>query len=86
MLKVVQQLATGVVQCHWQNQRSTGPISLATDKQAACKLSIGRTKVYELLSKGLLRSVRIDRSRRIPVAALVDYVKRLEEESPADCR
>ena len=40
-------------------------------------LSICRTKVYELLRNGELESVRIGASRRIPAAALADYVEQL---------
>jgi hypothetical protein len=32
------------------------------------------SKLYELLAAGLVRSVRIDGSRRVPVEALEDYV------------
>lgn len=50
---------------------------LITAEEAAQRLSIGRTKVYELIGRGALRSVRIDRSRRIPVDALEEYVRSL---------
>jgi excisionase family DNA binding protein len=40
-------------------------------------LAIGRSAVYALLGNGVLASVRIGRSRRIPLAALQDYVTRL---------
>jgi excisionase family DNA binding protein len=57
---------------------------LLTPEQAARRLSIGRTKIYELVSKGVLRSVRIDRSRRIPATALADYVRALEDGTSTD--
>jgi len=41
---------------------------------AAQILSLSRSKVYELLAAGAIRSVRIGRSRRIPRSALDDYV------------
>lgn len=50
---------------------------LLTPEETAETLSIGRTKVYELLARGLLRSVQIGKSRRIPVAAINDLVARL---------
>jgi excisionase family DNA binding protein len=53
---------------------------LLTPSEAAERLSIGRTKLYELMAAGLIRSVRIDRSRRIPVTALDDYVQRLQRD------
>ena len=40
-------------------------------------LSIGRSKVYELMRTGRLESVRIDASRREPMAAIEDYIGRL---------
>jgi excisionase family DNA binding protein len=53
---------------------------LLTPEETAETLSIGRTKVYELLARGLLRSVQIGKSRRIPVAAITDLVAQLDAE------
>ena len=53
-----------------------GPL-LLTVEQAGQVLAIGRTAVYALVGSGVLASVRIGRSRRIPLAALQDYVTRL---------
>lgn len=50
---------------------------LLTPEEAAQALSIGRSKLYELLRAGVLGSVRIGGSRRIPVAALHEYVAEL---------
>jgi excisionase family DNA binding protein len=50
---------------------------LMTPEQAGVTLSICRTKVYELLRRGELESVQIGASRRIPSAALSEYVQRL---------
>lgn len=55
---------------------ATEPLLLTTE-QAATSLAICRTKVYELLRNGELESVQIGASRRIPAAALVEYVRRL---------
>lgn len=52
---------------------------LLTPEQAASWLSIGRTKVYELMGAGELESVRIGASRRIPVAGLDKFVQRLRD-------
>jgi excisionase family DNA binding protein len=41
--------------------------------------SISRTKVYELLRNGELESLRIGTSRRIPAAALAEYVGDFEK-------
>ncbi len=53
---------------------STPPTGLA-----AAVLAISRSKLYELLAAGAVRSVRIDGSRRVPVAALEMYVAGLLE-------
>ena len=53
---------------------------LLTPEEAAEALSIGRSKVYELIGRGHLASVHIDRSRRIPRHAVVEFVVRLEEQ------
>ena len=50
---------------------------LVTPAEAAEKLSISRSKVYELLDQGALRSVKLGTCRRIPVEALVDLIARL---------
>ena len=50
---------------------------LLTPVEAASALSISRSKFYELLAAGRVQSVRIDRCRRIPRAALDDFVRRL---------
>ncbi|MEV0228013.1 helix-turn-helix domain-containing protein [Nonomuraea sp. NPDC050786] len=54
---------------------------LLRPEEAADYLGIGRTKVYELIRSGALRSVRIGSLRRIPATALTDFVAQLEEEA-----
>ena len=53
---------------------------LLTAEEAADALSIGRTKLYELVALGLLRSVQIGKSRRIPVSAIHEFVDRLAQD------
>jgi excisionase family DNA binding protein len=53
---------------------------LLSPTEAAAHLGIGRSKVYELLRLGQLRSVKIGASRRIPQAALADFIAALAEE------
>ncbi len=61
------------------------PRLLLTVPEAAEALAISRSKLYELLAAGLVRSVRIDGSRRVPVEALETYVAGLlDREEPAD--
>jgi excisionase family DNA binding protein len=50
---------------------------LLTVPEAAEALAISRSKLYELIAGGLVRSVRIDGSRRVPVEALETYVATL---------
>lgn len=58
---------------------------LLTVPEAAAALAISRSKLYELLAAGVVRSVRIDGSRRVLVAALEIYVAGLlQTEVPAD--
>lgn len=57
---------------------------LLTVPEAAEALVISRSKLYELIAAGLVRSVRIDGSRRVPVEALEIYIATLldREETP----
>jgi len=50
---------------------------LLTVPEAAEALAISRSMLYELIAAGLIRSVRIDGSRRVPVEALQTYVAQL---------
>jgi excisionase family DNA binding protein len=60
---------------------------LLTVPEAAEALAISRSKLYELLAAGLVRSVRIDGSRRVPVEALETYVASLlDQEEGADAK
>jgi excisionase family DNA binding protein len=52
---------------------------LLSPTEAAAHLSVGRSKVYELMRLGQLRSVKIGGCRRIPRAALADLVASLQD-------
>ena len=52
---------------------------LLSPTEAAEHLSVGRSKVYELMRLGQLRSVKIGGCRRIPRAALAELVASLQE-------
>lgn len=56
---------------------------LLRPEEAAKALGLGRSKVFELMASGAIASVRIGRSRRIPRAALTDYVERLASNGAA---
>jgi excisionase family DNA binding protein len=60
---------------------------LLTVPEAAKALAISRSKLYELIAAGLVRSVRIDGSRRVPVQALETYVAHLlDQEETTDAK
>lgn len=42
------------------------------------RLAIGRSKVYELIASGALRSVKVGRRRLVSESALNDYIARLD--------
>lgn len=50
---------------------------LCRPEEAAELLGIGRSKFYELMAEGVIDSVRIGTCRRIPLAALEEFVERL---------
>jgi excisionase family DNA binding protein len=50
---------------------------LLTPEEAADRLALSRTTIYELIRKGELRSVKVGRARRIPAGALDDFVNGL---------
>jgi excisionase family DNA binding protein len=63
------------------------PRLLLTVPEAAEALAISRSKLYELIAAGLVRSVRIDGSRRVPVETLKTYVAvLLDREEAADAK
>jgi excisionase family DNA binding protein len=51
--------------------------SMLTVEEAAKALRLSRTKVFALLKDGSLRSVKIGRSRRVPVSALEAFIAKL---------
>jgi excisionase family DNA binding protein len=48
--------------------------------EVAQQLGVGLSTAKALIKSGELRSVKIGRSRRVPVEALHDYVRRLDTE------
>ena len=51
--------------------------ALLSIPEAGEALHLGETKVKQLVARGELLSVKIGKSRRIPVSAVRDYVARL---------
>lgn len=73
---------------HWYCEAATGSRNrlavnmesrLYTVPQAAAALNIGRTVTYELIRTGRLRSVKIGNLRRVPAAALDEFVAALND-------
>ena len=53
---------------------------LVSVADAARMLSIGRTAAWELVRKQKIKSVKIGRTRRVPIVAIQDYVNRLMDD------
>lgn len=49
---------------------------LLTVNEAAARLAIGRTTLYELIATRELRTVKIGRARRIPESAVDEWITR----------
>ncbi len=43
------------------------------------RLDLGRSKVYELIASGRLRSVKVGRRRLVSEAAIVEFITELEQ-------
>jgi excisionase family DNA binding protein len=54
---------------------------LVSVTEAAQMLSIGRIAAWELVRKQRIKSVKIGRTRRVPVSAVQEYVQRLLDEA-----
>ncbi len=52
---------------------------MLTPEEVADSLGIGRSTVYDLLRLNAITSVKIGRSRRIPVASLREYAERVTQ-------
>ena len=55
---------------------------LVSPDEAADRLSITRRRVFELIKRGELRSVKLGKRRLISLDALREFVARLEEGQP----
>ena len=56
---------------------------LYSPASAAAYLDVGRATIYRLMNEGVLRSIKVGRSRRFTQEALDDLVRLLEAESRA---
>lgn len=62
--------------------KDTSP-NLVTVDELATTLSIGRTVAWELVRKRKIRSVKIGRTRRVPVTAIQEYIEQLLDQEAA---
>ena len=51
--------------------------------EVARMLSIGRTAAWELVRKQKITSVKIGRTRRVPIVAIQEYIQNLLDEDAA---
>lgn len=65
-----------------QARAEAGDRLLLTVEEAADRLGIGRSFMYELLGRGLVGSIHVGRLRRVPLQALTDYVEALRRQAP----
>ena len=83
------ELAHAIAQRHRKHRRTRHGGHDMTDKQlyrvpeAMILLSLSRSVIYELIRSGRLHSVREGRARRIPAAAITDYITLLAREAEA---
>ena len=56
---------------------------LVSVAEVARMLSIGRTAAWELVRKQKIKSVKIGRTRRVPIVAIQEYIQWLMNEDAA---
>jgi excisionase family DNA binding protein len=56
---------------------------LVTVAELATMLNLGRTATWELVRQHKIKSIKIGRTRRVPVAAIQEYIDRLLESEVA---
>lgn len=56
-------------------QVQAGPDRLLSIPEAAERLGIGRSAVYELIGRGCLHSVKIGRRRLVPASAIAEFTE-----------
>jgi excisionase family DNA binding protein len=59
------------------------PVDLLRPEDVARRLQIGRTKVYDLIRSGTLRSVKVGGCRRVTLTALAEFIAKLDGRSAA---
>lgn len=54
--------------------RPTGPDRLLDVDQAAAMLNVGRTKLYQEIQAGRVRSISVGRRRLVPASSIGEYI------------
>lgn len=54
---------------------------MLTPEEVAEALRVSRSRVFQLIGSGQLASVKLGRARRIPKAAVSEFVEHLDRES-----
>ena len=54
---------------------------LLTVEEAADRLGIGRSLMYELIGRGQIASIQVGRLRRVPSESLTDYVAAMRQQA-----
>ena len=57
---------------------------LVSVEEAAHRLSMSQSKVYDLVLSGQIESIKVGRSRRVLVAGIDDFINRLRTEQTVD--
>lgn len=73
--------AQAVAGCQGRSSRRSYDVTelklLVTPEEAARRLAISRSRLFHLMASGELESIKVGRSRRIPVKALEEFVDKL---------
>ncbi|MFG2410607.1 helix-turn-helix domain-containing protein [Streptomyces goshikiensis] len=75
LLDVPEDILRALISARGSDRSDTTLVGL-TVAEAARRLGIGRTKMYEYVSSGAIHSVKIGSLRRIPAEAVNDFLTR----------
>ncbi len=56
---------------------------LVTPPEAAALIGIGRTRIYDLIARGVIPSIRIGRSVRVPLDGLRKWIASQSPDDPS---
>jgi len=76
-------LRTRVASAGGPDASDTAPRELLTVEAAAARLSISRTRMYQLIATGDVTSIKLGRRRLIATSEVAAFVARLIDSQPA---